>query len=120
LVFVNLRGVEGGFPLEEAYYLKLSLCQGVEYLFKGFLCYFYIWFLTNIWSKDGLPKINILCWILSQGKIITGGILLKEVFRGPFIVIFVRKIWKQLIIYYWNVNSPNTYGNQCMWNCFIR
>jgi hypothetical protein len=27
----HLSGVKGGCPLEEAYYLKLSLFQGVEY-----------------------------------------------------------------------------------------
>jgi hypothetical protein len=27
----HLSGVKGGFPLEEAYYLILSLFQGVEY-----------------------------------------------------------------------------------------
>jgi hypothetical protein len=30
-VLEHLSGVKGGFPLEEAYYLKLSLFQGVEY-----------------------------------------------------------------------------------------
>jgi hypothetical protein len=29
----HLSGVKGGCPLEEAYYLKLSLFQGVEYFF---------------------------------------------------------------------------------------
>jgi hypothetical protein len=27
----HLSGVKGGCPLEEAYYMKLSLFQGVEY-----------------------------------------------------------------------------------------
>jgi hypothetical protein len=31
LVLEHLSGVKGGCPLEEAYYLKLSLFQGVEY-----------------------------------------------------------------------------------------
>jgi len=31
LVLEHLSGVKGGFPLEEAYYMKLSLFQGVEY-----------------------------------------------------------------------------------------
>jgi hypothetical protein len=33
LVLEHLSGVKGGFPLEEAYYLKLSLFQGIEYFF---------------------------------------------------------------------------------------
>jgi hypothetical protein len=33
LVLEHLSGVKGGCPLEEAYYLKLSLFQGVEYFF---------------------------------------------------------------------------------------
>jgi len=33
LVLEHLSGVKGGFPLKEAYYLKLSLFQGVEYFF---------------------------------------------------------------------------------------
>jgi hypothetical protein len=39
LVLEHLSGVKGGFPLEEAYYLKLSLFQGVEYFPEVFLCY---------------------------------------------------------------------------------
>jgi hypothetical protein len=35
LVLEHLSGVKGGFPLEEAHYLKLSLFQGVEYLLTG-------------------------------------------------------------------------------------
>jgi hypothetical protein len=31
LVIEHLSGVKGGCPLEEAYYLKLSFFQGVEY-----------------------------------------------------------------------------------------
>jgi hypothetical protein len=31
LVLEHLSGVKGGFPLEEAYYMILSLFQGVEY-----------------------------------------------------------------------------------------
>jgi hypothetical protein len=31
LVLEHLSGVKGGCPLEEAYYLKFSLFQGVEY-----------------------------------------------------------------------------------------
>jgi hypothetical protein len=31
LVLEHLSGVKGGCPLEEAYYLKLSQFQGVEY-----------------------------------------------------------------------------------------
>jgi hypothetical protein len=42
----HLSGVKGGCPLEEAYYLKLSLFQGVEYFSEVFLCYIDIWFLT--------------------------------------------------------------------------
>ena len=36
LVLEHLSGVKGGFPLEEAYYLKLSLFQGIEYFSWGF------------------------------------------------------------------------------------
>jgi hypothetical protein len=36
LVLEHLSGVKGGFPLEEAYYLILSLFQGVEYFSRGF------------------------------------------------------------------------------------
>jgi hypothetical protein len=46
LVLEHLSGVKGGCPLEEAYYLKLSLFQGVEYFSEVFLCYIDIWFLT--------------------------------------------------------------------------
>jgi hypothetical protein len=47
LVLEHLSGVKGGCPLEEAYYLKLSLFQGVEYFSEVFLCYIDIWFLTD-------------------------------------------------------------------------
>jgi hypothetical protein len=46
LVLEHLSGVKGGCPLEEAYYLKLSLFQGVEYFSEVFLCYIDVWFLT--------------------------------------------------------------------------
>ena len=45
-VLEHLSGVKGGFPLKEAYYLKLSLFQGIEYFSEDFLCYIYIWFLA--------------------------------------------------------------------------
>jgi hypothetical protein len=38
----------------------------------------------NILKNDGLPKINIFCWILSLGKLLTGGNLTKTWFQGPF------------------------------------
>jgi hypothetical protein len=38
----------------------------------------------NIWNNDGLPKINIFCWILAHGKLITGDNLNKRGFQGPF------------------------------------
>jgi len=40
-------------------------------------------FWKQIWNKDGLPKINILCWTLSHRKILTGEIFLKRGFHGP-------------------------------------
>ena len=54
LVLEHLSGVKGGFPLEEAYYLKLSLFQGVEYFSEVFLCYIDIWFLTYGIRAQGL------------------------------------------------------------------
>jgi hypothetical protein len=41
-----------------------------------------IW--RNIWNKYGLPKINIFCWILAHGKLLTGENLNKRGFQGPF------------------------------------
>jgi hypothetical protein len=68
LVLEHLSGVKGGCPLEEAYYLKLSLFQGVEYFSEVFICYIDVWFLTrNYWKcnmdhlrdcivEKGMPK----------------------------------------------------------------
>ena len=50
----HLCGVKGGCPLEETYYLKLSLSQGVEYFPEVFLCYIDVWFLTYGIRAQGL------------------------------------------------------------------
>jgi hypothetical protein len=39
---------------------------------------------SNIWSTDGIPKINMFCWILAHGKTLTEDNLLKRGFQGPF------------------------------------
>jgi hypothetical protein len=54
LVLENLIGVKEGCPIEEAYYLKLSLFEGIEYFFEVFLCYIDIWFLTYGIIDQGL------------------------------------------------------------------
>jgi hypothetical protein len=54
LVLEHLSGVKGGFPLEEAYYLKLSPFQGIEYFSDIFLCNIDIWFLTYGIKAQGL------------------------------------------------------------------
>jgi uncharacterized membrane protein len=46
--------VQQGCPLEEAYYLKLSLFQGVSTFSEVFLCYIDIWFLTYGIRAQGL------------------------------------------------------------------
>jgi hypothetical protein len=38
----------------------------------------------NIWSNDGLPKVNTFCWTLAHGKILTGENLAKRGIKGPF------------------------------------
>jgi hypothetical protein len=45
----------------------------------------------NIWNNDGLPKINIFCWILAQGKLLTGENLIKRGFQGPFCCALCKK-----------------------------
>ena len=54
LVLEHLSGVKGGCPLEEAYYLKLSLFQGLSTFPKVFLCYIDVWFLTYGIRAQGL------------------------------------------------------------------
>jgi hypothetical protein len=32
----------------------------------------------NVWNLDVLPKINLLCWILAHGKILTRNFFMKR------------------------------------------
>jgi hypothetical protein len=38
----------------------------------------------TIWNTDGLPKINIFCWIIAQGKLLMGENSSKRGFQGSF------------------------------------
>ena len=53
-VLEHLSGVKGGFPLEEAYYLKLSLFKALSTFPEVFLCYIDVWFLTYGIRAQGL------------------------------------------------------------------
>ena len=50
LVLEHLSGLKGGCPLEEAYYLKLSLFQGVQYFFWGFYMLYWCLVLNIFWE----------------------------------------------------------------------
>ena len=56
LVLEHLSGVKGGCPLEEAYYLKLSLFKALSTFYEVFLCYIDIWFLTEGLTFCHLPR----------------------------------------------------------------
>lgn len=82
-----------------------------------------------IWSSDGLLKVNILCWTLAHGKILTGENLAKRGFLGPFRCSLYKKysesinhlflecsisllIWKvALQNLFLRVQWPSSYGN---------
>jgi hypothetical protein len=64
LVLEHLSGVKGGFPLEEAYYLKLSLFKALSTFPEDFLCYIDVWFLTTTWCGSvPLDCSYVLLWI---------------------------------------------------------
>jgi hypothetical protein len=54
LVLEHLSGVKGGCPLEEAYYMKLSLFKVLSTFSEVFLSYIDIWFLTYGIRAQGL------------------------------------------------------------------
>jgi len=41
----------------------------------------------KIWSNNGMPKINIFCWIMAHGKILTIENLRKKGILGPWFVL---------------------------------
>jgi hypothetical protein len=67
-------GVPAGYSVKEGYKILLSQSQLPE---KSA-----IW--KEIWSADGLPKINIFGWQLAHNKLLTGENFLKRGFLGPF------------------------------------
>jgi hypothetical protein len=46
---------------------------------------------NKIWNNDNLPKINMFCWTLGHGKILTGDQLQKRGYRGPHWCIFCKQ-----------------------------
>jgi hypothetical protein len=70
----------------------------------------------NIWSNDGLPKVNIFCWTLAHGKILTGENWLKEESKAPFVAPYVKRVKKHPIIYFWSVILQSRFGNQYLQN----
>jgi hypothetical protein len=54
LVLEHLSGVKGGCPLEEAYYLKLSLFKALSTFSEVSICYIDVWFLTYGIKAQGL------------------------------------------------------------------
>jgi len=38
----------------------------------------------NVWNNDGIPKINIVLWLLAQNKLLTVENLSKRGFKGHF------------------------------------
>jgi hypothetical protein len=66
LVLEHLSGVKGGCPLEEAYYLILSLFKALSTFPEVFICYIDVWFLTweatspDVWVRDVDPQVRLL------------------------------------------------------------
>jgi hypothetical protein len=74
----HLSGVKGGCPIEEAYYLKLSLFKALSTFSEVFLCYIDVWFLTYGIRAQGL-----------------GVSLLHLIHRGIFAVTFFLQCFKR-------------------------
>lgn len=55
-----------------------------------------VWLWKNIWNNVGLPKINFLCWILVQKKILTAENLEKRDMQGSSLCVLCCKYAKSI------------------------
>jgi hypothetical protein len=55
----------------------------------------------NVWNSDVLPKINLFCWTLMHGKILTGEILMKRGFHDPFLCALCQRNYESIQHLFW-------------------